>query len=96
MNTLTVKELLTKDIDIDVYDDYDETIRIAFCGPMGLTDEGNKKFGDILDTEVKIYGDCAVICVNDDIMKLNKLYKLFVSLAGYCSNEDYIKWFVEV
>lgn len=94
METITVKEFLAKEIDVDVYDDYDERIWIAFCGPIDLTEEGLKKFGEVLDTKVDFYGDCATLHVEDDVKRLNKLDELFLSLAGYCLNSDYDKWFV--
>lgn len=96
METLTVKELMTKEIDIDVCDDFDERIYIAFCGPIDLTEAGYKMFGDVLETKVEIYPYFAVLCVNDDIIKLNKLSKLFSSMAGYCSVNEYNEWFKEV
>ena len=94
----TVRNLLTKNIDIDVYDDYDESIGIAFCGPVELTTEGEKEFSDVLDTAITYMPspyDYIVVHVNDDEKKLNKLNKLFNALAGFCSVENYEKWIKE-
>ena len=45
---VTIEELLGEEVDIDIYDDYDERIGIAFCGPVELTREGEAYFKDIL------------------------------------------------
>ena len=53
---IKIRDLIEKEIDIDIYDTYDETISIAFCGPILLTKEGEKEFSDILDFELE-YGN---------------------------------------
>ena len=93
--TLTVKELLNEYIDIDVYDDYDERIGIAFCGPAQLTSEGEKYFADVFDTEVDIFRDIAILHIEDNVKRLKMLKELFYALAGYCSISQYEEWFKE-
>lgn len=100
MNTekMKIREFLTRDVDIDVYDDYDEELGIAFCGPMFLTEEGKKEFGDLLDKEIEIfwsenYSHALVHAEND--REVRKWCELFESLAGYCAEDDYEKWFRE-
>ncbi len=88
-------------IDIDVCDDVCEELYIAFCGPMELTESGEKQFGEALDYELEITGDVAIVKIdddNDDVWgaRLEKAKELFYSLAGYCSSDDYDKWFKEV
>lgn len=92
---MKVSDLLKMDVDIDVVDDLCEELYIAFCGPMELTECGVKEFGEVLNYEVTIDDDIAVIHIDcDDELRMAK--ELFDSLAGYCSCEDYDAWFREV
>ena len=52
----TIRGLLAMNIDIDVYDDDSDGIGIAFCGPCGLTEEGEKEWKDILDYRMDASG----------------------------------------
>ena len=99
---MKVRDLLPMDVDIDVYDDVCEELAIAFCGPMKLTAEGERKFADVMDYEMKLvdygFGVEATVCVNDDNdrvwrERLAKAKEFFESAAGYCAEEDYDKWF---
>ena len=88
--------------DIDVYDDYDESVQVAFCGgDVKLTDAGREKFADVMDLDVEIYDSCAIVNVNDlieddDETILEGVQRLFYTFAGYCSEEDYDKYVHEV
>lgn len=101
---MTVKDLLTMEVDIDVYDNVCDDIGIAFCGPMKLTKSGQRKFASVLKLGVTLRnynGDVVAIVDVDDPdneemeRKLEKAKELFYSFAGYCSCEDYDKWFEE-
>lgn len=96
--SMKVRDLLPQEIDIDVCDDYDESCYVAFCGPMKLTEEGEKYFAKALDLEIKI-GDIITVCCGDDEDEAEKnviaACKLFYSMAGCCDVEDYERWFVE-
>ena len=97
---MTVKDLLEQDIDIAVYDDVIESLAIAFCGPMELTEAGKQKFGEVLDYEVKIYDGFAVVKVDDKAervwqRRLRKAKEFFKAMAGYCADSDFQKWFKE-
>lgn len=100
---MTVRDLITQEIDIDVYDDVCEELAIAFCGPMGLTAEGEKEFAEVLDYDITIYNSsyggypAASVHVDGDDWKkkLRKAKKFFDSAAGYCDVNDYKKWFKE-
>ena len=96
----TVREFISKEIDVDIYDDYDERIGIAFCGPLKLTEEGEKKFGPILNLPVELYINTpdetpieALLCVSDNEANLSLAADLFLGAAGYCSEHDYNLWF---
>ena len=103
---MTVRELLTKDIDIDVCDDVCESLYIAFCGPIELTPLGEIEFAGALDLEgdMPAENDCcmpAIIHVDhpeEQIWRRNlrEAKHLFNSAAGYCAADDYDKWFKEV
>lgn len=90
---MTVRELMAMCIDIDVYDDYNESLGIAYCGPMALTDEGEKEFGKAMDLEVSVPYDVAIVHVNDDEELLDIVVRLFCAAAGYCSESEWAKWF---
>lgn len=102
---MTVRDFLNLSEDIDVYDNVTEELCIAFCGPMYLTPDGEKEFSEILDFEIEIirdyhYGDVAIISVDSSDEKIWKknlklAIKFFHSLAGYCAESDYEKWFIE-
>ena len=99
---MKIKELIKKDIDIDVYDNVtQEIVAISFAGPVGLTEEGRKYFKETLEYEVKLYeeeGWASVKCNDQEpeikwLTKAKKAQKFFFACAGYCSVEDYDKWF---
>ena len=93
---MKVRDLLKEEIDIDVYDDYDERCGIAFCGPCKLTAKGKRKFASIMDNEVKIYAplDIAVIsCENEHEAQIAKY--LFHGFAGFIPSEEWETLFVE-
>jgi len=101
---MKVRDLIQMEIDIDVYDNVGDGFEIAFCGPLKLTADGEKKFADVLDYDVEIQnwmdGAVAVVDVDDedyDVMerKLEEARSFFYSAAGYCSEENYKLWFDE-
>ena len=95
---MTVRDLIKQDIDIDVYDDVDESLGIAFCGPLVLTDEGERHFGEALGLEISLVNDVAIVGVDDDDEKtwkrrLKIAKEFFEAAAGYCDSDDYDAWF---
>lgn len=98
---MTIRDLLAMNIDIDVYDADTDGIGIAYCGPTGLTAAGAEYFKDVLDYEVEFVdgtyaGDIAVVKIPDDVdydEKLDRCSEFFGALAGYCSQDDWDKWF---
>lgn len=97
---MKVRDLLKMETDIDVYDDVCEELGIAFCGPMMLTEEGEKEFGEVLDYPITITNGsfpCAIVGVDGDDWKerLKKAKRFFWSLAGYCYSDDYDRWFID-
>lgn len=77
---------------------------IAVCAPVKLTEEGKKKFGSVLDMEVKRYTIMGNAKDYEDLETYDEEYKgdggrlmlaweLLQGLAGYCSCDDYDKWF---
>jgi len=105
---MKIKDFIKQEIDIDVCDDYDESCYIAFVGPVELTDEGKQEFADVMDCDVEIVPDCAVGVENDKPVfydnaivhaesdaQVRALVRFFNATAGYCSESDYDKWFVD-
>lgn len=95
---MKVKDLLPMEIDVDVYDDVCEEIAIAYCGANKLTPEGEKKFAEVLEYDITLHeirGFCIVHIDGDDWKRKLKLAKeFFYSIAGYCDDDDFNKWFI--
>ena len=103
---MTVRDLLPMEIDIDVYDDVCEELGIAFCGPVKLTEDGARKFADVLDYELTLvphsYGGYPAYIVHVDDAedavwedRLAKAKEFFEAAAGYCPVDDFERWFDE-
>ena len=96
---MKVKELLGMEICVDVHDNVCEKLAVAFEGPIKLTKDGREKFAEVLEYEVDVDVDYGTAIVDvDDIVgvwedKIKNASQLFYSLAGYCSSEDWDKWF---
>lgn len=91
------------DNDIDMSVDGTDTY-IAVCfGDIKFTPEGEKMFGDCLDN-LHVEGGCVIMGEDADYDKYDDYYGdggrlrtaeiLLHSLAGYCTCEDYDKWFL--
>ena len=101
---MKIRDLLTTDMDIDVYSDTYDLDGWAVCPPVIVTEEGEKEWGDVLDHEIKLssaFGyPCALFnvgeCADEDeeYAKTLRTIEFLESLAGYCSCEDYDKWFI--
>lgn len=94
---MKVKDLIAMDMDIDVYDDVCEELGVCFCGPVKLTSIGAWDFMDVMDYEVSVGDDCAIVHIDDEEgvwqKKLERAKKFFNSAAGYCPVDEYEKWF---
>lgn len=102
---MKIKDLIEMNIDIDIYDnETQEVVDIGFVGPIKLTEEGENKFKEVLEYKVtldKEHNWASINCTDEEpqiswLTKAKKAQELFYSLAGYCSAEDYDKWFKEV
>ena len=101
---MKLKDLLPMEIDIDCYDNVCEEIGIAYCGPMELTEDGAKEFADVMEYKCEIVHDpigydVCIITVDDDPNmkwrdKLNRAKEFLYSIAGYCADTDFNKWFI--
>ena len=105
MKRITVRELLAMDIDVDVCDDVDESLYIAFVGPLQLSQWGEIEFAGALDLDVTLPPEdndfCYPACVHVDHpdekiwrRNLREARHLFESAAGYCTCDDYNTWFI--
>ena len=100
MKRMKIKDFIKMEIDIDVYDNVEESLAIAFCGPAELTAEGKRKFAEALEYDIDVderYG-AAVVDVDcpDWTNKLTEAKAFFYAAAGYCREDLYDKWFKEV
>lgn len=94
---LKIKDLLTREIDADVADEYDERLYIAYVGPVRLTDLGKKEFKDVLEYNATIFESLPYNCLNISIQTMtakeaNRAKKFFEMLAGYCPESEYNKY----
>ena len=99
---MTIRELMGYEIDVDVANNVVDSLGICLCCPMQLTEEGEREWGDVMKYVVDVYGkDNFATCIVDDDLnvpwktKAMRLDKFLWAAAGYCSEEDYDKWFCE-
>ena len=95
---MTIREFIKQEIDIDVCDNVYSNYYCAFCGPVHLTEEGEKYFADVLDYEITPYvNECVAIVDVDyyeDYREAHRKAKyFFTSMAGYCEDDLWNKWF---
>ena len=102
---MKLKDILTKETyykfgDMDVVDDVIDDFYPAWCGNV-FTEEGKAHFAKALeiDAEIRpIWGMVGIMCKIDgpDWKEKRKLLmELFDSLCGYCSCEEYDRWFCD-
>lgn len=98
---MTVRDFIKVcDGEFDVYDNYTEELAIAYCGEK-LTAAGEEYFKEALDLEIiAIDRERVIVGVDAPNLKekdvehrLEKAKELFESMAGYCSESDWDKWF---
>lgn len=99
---MTIRELMKYDIDIDIANNVTDSLGCCLVCPTKLTEEGEREWGDVLDYVVDVHGDdnYAECIVDDDPnikwqTKNRRLENFLLSAAGYCSEEDYDKWFID-
>ena len=99
---MTIRELMEYEIDIDVANNVTDSLGCCLVCPIKLTEEGEREWGDVLDYIVDVSGDdnYAECIVDDDPnikwqTKKMRLNDFLYSAAGYCSEDDYNKWFVD-
>ena len=94
---MKIKEFIKGNTDIDVYDNVCEELAIACCRPVQLTEEGQYEFADVLEYDIEEYDHCAVVDIDGDgwEWKLKRAKKFFNSLAGYCTVDEWDKWFID-
>lgn len=97
---MTVRDLLKMKTCVDVVDDVTEELYIGFDGPQKLTTEGKKKFALALDLEAEPSQDpnLWIIHVDSDDertwkRRLRVASALFEGMAGYCTVNEYERWF---
>ena len=101
---MKIKDLLNREIDVDILNDYLDADIPAFCGPQGLTKAGIEHYKEVLDLEIELDSrpepKWAEIKLDNYSEKeaerlFNAAYDFFASAAGYCSVTKYDKYFKE-
>lgn len=94
---MTVRDLLLTSEDVDIANDATDALFPALCPPLYLTPEGEKHFARALDIPVELHDGCAVLLIDGDSWKASyrAARELFTAGAGYCSCEDWDRWFYE-
>ena len=102
---MKLREFIQQETDVDVCDDYDEGIYIAFVGPMKLTKHGEEYFKPIMEIDVDFdpeFPDFALLKISDEYEKENfakhyvLLRRLFYYHAGYCDDFTWNSLFLDV
>lgn len=93
---MKLRDILPMDIDMDVFDDYDERCGYAFVGPMKLTDAGQKRFAKALDLQIDITDDNIIVSCEDNPKNAKAVLDFILCAAGYCDYEQYERWFEDV
>lgn len=94
---MKVKDFITMEVDVDVYDDVCEACAIAFCGPLQLTNRGRKYWSNILDRDIELLSDNVTAIVHaSDENDAEEIAAFFESAAGFCSCEQYERWFDDI
>lgn len=101
---MTIRDLMTYEQDIDVYSDTYDYDGWAICPPILLTEEGEREWKDVLDMNVEVVtggmlgtralfnvGECDA---KEEHRRTMRAYRFLESQAGYCSCEDYDRWFI--
>lgn len=96
---MTVKEFLKKQMfDIDVFQNVLDEEPVAYCPTTTCTKEGEKEWGDVLRLEVVIEDEgmewetATVRCNTEE--EAERSIAFFLSMAGYCSDKNWDKWFI--
>lgn len=104
MITIKFKDLLRKEVDIDMGDTIVDGLYGCLVGPIYLTENGEDYFADILECDVQIDCDSEdVLCWDYGFLELDnttdwehkrRLAKKFISYAaGYCNEETWNEYF---
>lgn len=93
---MKVIDVMPFDIDIDVYDDYDERLGIAFCGPIELTDKAKIDWSDVLNMPITLNRGMYLTVHCETGREANRAKNFFESLAGYCSESKWDEWFEHI
>lgn len=94
---MKIRDFIKLEVDTDVCDNVYDDYYSAFCGPVGLKDEGLKEFADVLDYDISYSDDSWIAIVNVDYEDYGtrhmKAKRFFKSIAGYCEDDLWNKWF---
>ena len=83
------------EVSVDVCDDYDERCYIGFDSGYELTEAGMARFADALDCPIYGINGFAVTIHCPTAKEAEACRQLFFSVAGFCSEKNFDKWFKE-
>lgn len=104
---MKVRDILTQETwdiwgDMDVANDVTDDLAPCWCGEL-LTEEGEKKFAKALELEAEIrpvWGTPGIVLKIDQYpdweKKWNRAQRMFTAMAGYCTEEEWNKWFKSI
>lgn len=97
---VTIKDLLDKEIDVDVFNDVTDDICPAFAGKIYLTEDGEKYFSNIMSEECDVDEDnhrCVVLINGREDWETvwRNVSNLFSCIAGYCNYDRWNELFYE-
>lgn len=104
---MKLKDLLTAETwneygDMDVANDVTDELWPAWCGET-LTDEGRERFKEALELEAiirPVWGYQGIYLLLDDDPDWEKHWnmagELFESMCGYCTEEEWNRWFQSI
>lgn len=100
MKELTIRELISLDVDTDICNDVTEDMAPAFCGEMNITENGIKEFKEVLDIVGVYDNDERLFTVLIDKFvdwekKWNMICRFFTCAAGYCDCDEWDNWFAD-
>lgn len=99
---MKVEDLIKKEVDVDIFNDYIDATIPAFVGPQGLTEAGEKHYKEVLNLNVEVdYNNQWAELKLDHLpeKEADRLFKLadefFSGAAGYMEESKYLKYFKE-
>lgn len=91
---ITVRELLTKKIKVNIIINTEDNVELSFSGPVELTPDGVARWGlnNILNIPLLLDDNEAIISVVLTHKQIQDLCSLFNTIAGHVNDDTYNKY----